>query len=137
MFAIHIFSMLFSLGIVSLADKEGFSWIRGKKEHLNSTKVAVYHWLTWAGLVTLIGSGILLALPRLNYLLSQPLFIMKMLFVLVLLINAILIGRLSHVATTQPFSSLTSKEIMPLVTSGAVSFVSWIGAVVLALVIFG
>lgn len=137
MFALHIFAMLFSLGVVSLADKEGFAWVRGKKEHLNPTKVALLHWSTWTGLIVLIISGVLLALPQLNYVLSQPLFIMKMLFVAVLLLNAILIGRLSHISTLQPFSSLTSKEIMPLVTSGAVSFVSWIGALILALVIFG
>jgi hypothetical protein len=137
MFALHVFAMLFSLTVVSLADKEALAWVRGKKTVLSPRRVAIFHWLTWAGLATLLISGIWLALPQLGYLLSQPLFVMKMLFVAVLLVNAVLIGRFSHTATARTFSTLTWDEALPLFTSGAVSFFAWIGAVVLALIIFG
>ncbi len=136
-FSVHIFSVIFSLCVVALADKQAFAWLRGKPAILNTKKVAVYHWLTWAGLVTTITSGFYLALPQIWYLLSQPIFIMKLLFVAILLINAILIGRFSHTATTRPYAELTWDETVPLFMSGALSFFGWAGALVLALVAFG
>jgi hypothetical protein len=137
MLAVHIFSVLFSLCIVMLADKAALGWLRGKPEVLSAEKVALYHWLTWAGLVVTIFSGLYIALPQLSYLLSQPLFIMKICFVAILLLNSIIIGRFSKIATMRSYKSLTWQETYPLVTSGALSFFGWTGAVVLALAVFG
>jgi hypothetical protein len=136
MLALHVLTVVFSLCVVFLADKEALFWILGRKTVLSVKTVAVYHWLTWAGLATLVLSGAYLALPQLSYLLSQPLFIMKLLFVAVLLLNAVLIGRFSHIATERAFSALTWHEMMPLLTSGAISFFGWTGAVILALALF-
>lgn len=137
MFSIHIFGLLFSLVIVTIADEQAFSWVTGKKSTLHPTGIRVLHWLTWVGLLTMIVSGTILALPMFGFVLAQPLFIMKMLFVAILFLNAILIGRFSHVATERAFATLSWDEAMPLLISGALSFMGWIGALVLALIVFG
>lgn len=133
----HIAFVLFSVGVIFLADKEGFAWIRGKKETLDPKRLRILHILTWTGLLLLIASGITLFLPRASFLLKEPFFIMKMLFVAVLIVNAFLIGRLMHVATVRPFRSLQLKEKIQLFASGAISTVSWAGAILAALYLFG
>jgi hypothetical protein len=137
MFATHIFAIIASLCVVALADEQAFAWVLGRKPILNARLITFYHVLTWAGLLVITVSGTMLALPQLSYLLTQPLFIMKMLFVLVLFLNAILIGRLSHVATARSFASITWSEAIPLFVSGALSSFSWAGALIVALILFG
>jgi len=136
MLTLHILSLIFSVCVVGFADKYALSWVTGKRPLLRERTLVTYHVLTWLGLLSLIVTGIFLALPMLGYLLSQPLFIMKVLFVGVLLVNAILIGRLSEIARTRTYASLSWGERMPLFTSGAVSVVSWSGALILALIVF-
>jgi len=137
MLTLHVLSVIFSFCVVIFSDKVGFSWIRGKKETLEHKTVQRLHVLTWIGLIALIITGVILFWPFKNYLLHQPLFIIKMLFVLALVINAFLIGRLMNVALERPFQSLTFSEIAPLMLSGAISIFSWFGALIVALVLFG
>jgi uncharacterized membrane protein len=134
--SIHIGATIFSLGMIALADKEAFAWMRGTKPMLGRRRMRLYHALMWAGLVALITSGILLFLPMGTYLLSQSLFIIKLFFVAILVVNAILIGRLMHIALTRSYASLTWQEKAPLFTSGAVSVFSWTGALAIALYLF-
>jgi hypothetical protein len=133
---VHIGLMIFCVGIIFLADKEGFAWVRGKKETLNPSRLRGLHYLMWIGLLSLIGTGIWMALPMYRYLLAEPLFIIKLLFVGILIANAILIGRLMHVATRKPFRELSWDERMPLFTSGVVSAFSWSFAIAIAFYIF-
>jgi hypothetical protein len=133
---IHVAAVFFSFGIILLADKQAFSWMRGKQLTLNARLLYFYHRLTWAGLFVLIATGTIMFWPRADYLLTQPLFIMKMLFVGILLVNAVLINRFMQTATTRPFSSLSGKEIAPLIASGAISTTAWVGAVLVAVTIF-
>ncbi|MES2014692.1 MAG: hypothetical protein V4437_02660 [Patescibacteria group bacterium] len=137
MTVLHITFVFFSVGVILLADKEGFAWIRGKKETLNPKRLHLLHVLTWTGLLALIASGAILFLPRAKFLLTEPLFIIKMLFVAVLVVNAFLIGRLMHVATVRSFRTLAFSEKIQLFVSGAISTVSWAGVIVLALYLFG
>ncbi|MEK7134772.1 MAG: hypothetical protein AAB805_00615 [Patescibacteria group bacterium] len=137
MLTLHIFSVIFSFCVIFLADKQGLAWIRGKKETLDPKWTRTLHQLAWAGLLALLATGAFLFWPRREYLLGQPLFAIKMLFVLALLINAILIGRLMHVATERPFRTLSFNERVPLFVSGAISLFSWLGALIAALVLFG
>lgn len=51
-----------------------------------------------------------------------------MAFVVTLICNGLVIGKLQHVATTKTFSSLTFTEKLPLFISGAVSTLAWVGA---------
>lgn len=133
----HIIFVLFSVGVIFFADKEGFAWIRGKKETLDPKRLHVLHVLMWTGLLLLIASGLTLFLPQAQFLLREPFFIMKMLFVVVLIVNAFLIGRLMHVATVRSFRSLALKEKIQLFASGAISTMSWAGAILIALYLFG
>lgn len=137
MLTLHIFSVIFSFCIIFLADKQGFAWIRGKKETLDPKRTRRLHVFTWIGLSSLLVTGAFLFWPLREYLVRQPLFGMKMLFVLALFINAVLIGRLMHVATERTFVSLSWEERIPLFVSGAISTFSWLGALIVALVLFG
>ena len=133
---IHVLTVFFSFGVILLADKQAFAWMRGKQMTLNANRLHLYHLLTWIGLGILIVTGGIMFWPRADYLLHQPLFIMKMLFVGMLVVNAVLIGRLMHVAVLRPFASLSKKELMPLMLSGAISMIGWMGAVLIAVTIF-
>ncbi len=136
MLVFHILSFGFVVGVTALADKEAFAWLRGKKQMLEPEALHSYHLLVWAGLLALIGSGLFLFYPMWEYLLGQPLFIIKLLFVAVLVVNGILIGRLQHVATIRPAAELPFKEKLPLFASGAVSFISWSFAAAIAFYLF-
>jgi hypothetical protein len=137
MFAIHVFAALFSFGTVMVADKAALAWVRGKRTLMNRAHVRTFHILTWGGLLALIISGAFLSLPMLGYLITQPLFIIKLLFVAVLIVNAFIIDRYADIATERPYESLSLDERLPLFVSGAVSGMSWVGALLLALVVFG
>lgn len=136
MFTLHILSLLFSLGLIASADNQAFAWIRGKKTTLNKKLMHRLHVCMWTGLLLLIGSGLMLFLPMASYLLTQPLFAVKMLFVAILVVNGILIGRLMETAVQRPFASLSRAEKLPLFTSGAVSTFSWACAVLVAFYLF-
>lgn len=136
MLTLHLLAAIFSFGVIWKADKEALSWVLGKKAVLNAHRLHYFHLLTWFGLGALIVTGTFLSYPMLGYLLSQKLFIMKLLFVVILLLNALLIGRLMEIPTTRAFASVSWKERMPLLLSGATSGISWFGALVLALTVF-
>jgi hypothetical protein len=133
---LHLLSMLFSVGVIFVADKEALAWFSGKRATLSHARVRALHALMWAGLLSLIGSGFLMFLPMAPYLLSQPLFIIKMLFVAILVVNAVLIGHLMDTALTRPRREVSVPELLPLMTSGAVSLLSWAAAILIAFYLF-
>ena len=134
--SLHIAAVIFSFGVIMLADKQAFSWIRGKQVTLDPKRLHLYHLLTWVGLLVLVVTGVIMLWPRADYLLRQPLLIMKMLFVGILLVNAILIGRLMNLAVMRSFASLSKRELIPLFASGAFSMIGWVGALVVAIAVF-
>ena len=136
MLFIHIFATGFALAVIVMSDKEAFDWMRGKKQMLDPLLLHRLHLLTWTALLALIVSGLILFYPQRTILLTNPLFIMKLLFVAILCVNGILIGRLMGIAQMRPFVSLTSREKMQLLVSGAASFISWAGAFVLGMILF-
>lgn len=125
-----------TLGVVVLlvlfADHQAFSWVMGHKETLNEKTLKKVHYLTLAGLVIMILSGATMAFYEWDYLVTVPAFFIKMAFVLALILNSFFIGKLMHVAIQKTFKSLSMKEKIPLLVSGAISTVSWIGAVICA-----
>jgi hypothetical protein len=133
---LHITAFGFVLGVSAISDKEAFAWMRGKKEILDAEKIHLYHRLVWLGLSVLIVSGVILMYPMRVYLLSQLFFVMKLLFVGVLIVNGVLIGRMSSLATEKPFASLTSHEKMALLASGVISSLSWMCVAGLAILVF-
>jgi len=136
MFIAHILSLIFSGCVIVVADHDGFLWFRGKKETLNPSRLELLHQLTWIGLVLLIVTGFFLFYPARDFLLKNPAFIIKMIFVALLLGNGFVIGKLSHIAKTKSFASLQKGEKAKLLLSGVISATSWIGATIAAFFLF-
>lgn len=125
---IHLFSLALTALVILYSDYQGFLYFRGKKQLLSKEFVTWSHRLVWAGLCAMLVTGALLLIPRFEYLIREPVFYIKMGFVLVLVVNAFAIGRLSHVATLRPFIELTKKERTTLLFSAALSGIGWVGA---------
>ena len=136
MFIAHMLSLIFSGCVIVVADHDGFLWFRGKKETLNASRVELLHQLTWIGLTLLVVTGFFLFYPARNFLLKNPVFAIKMIFVALLIGNGFIIGKLSRVAKTKSFVSLQKGEKAKLLISGAISATSWIGATIAAFFLF-
>ncbi|MBI5456622.1 hypothetical protein HY969_02680 [Candidatus Kaiserbacteria bacterium] len=144
MLVLHILSFGFVLGVTAIADKDAFAWLRGKKTTLEKKTLLTYHALIWLGLLALIWLGLLalivsgayLFYPMRLFLLTNLWFDVKLLFVGILVVNAILIGRLMNLALTKPFAALTGHEKLSLMVSGAVSVFSWFAAATIAIWMF-
>ncbi len=130
---IHLITLGLTILVILYSDHLAFQYFRGKRALLDGKSIRRIHYLVWSGLIGMIVSGIFLFIPMWEYLLGSPVFYIKMAFVLVLVINACVIGQISHVSSTRPFSELTDKEKRHLLTSGTVSFVCWIGAMTIGL----
>ncbi len=136
-FVIHLTSLAIAAGGVLIADHAGFSWIRGKVSTLSSLTLHRIHDAISYALSGLILSGLYLFWPMHEYLLSEPLFLLKLTFIAVLVINSIAIDKLMIVATKLPFASVSTKGKVVLLISGALSSLCWFGAGISALVLFG
>jgi hypothetical protein len=134
---LHIISVIGTGMAVFYADEQAFMWIVGKKQRLSARMVRVMHVIVGLGLAALILTGGLLFVDRSAYLLKNPTFLVKMIFVTALIINTFFVERLSHVATVHAFKDLTHQQRFPLFISGAVSLLSWIGAGICGLLISG
>lgn len=137
MLTVHLGTLALTLLVIIYTDHLGWQYFRGTKEVLDAKVVKALHYLVWAGLVFMIASGLYMAWPGLPFLVTMPLFLTKVAFVAVLVVNALFIGRFISVATTTPFAELTLKQRTPLMVSGVVSSVSWIGAILAAMFLFG
>ena len=136
-FLIHLASLAVAAVGVLIADKVGFSWIRGKVKTLHHRTLHLLHETLSYALTLLILSGLYLFWPMREYLLGQPFFLLKMGFVALLVINSIAIDKLMVVATKVPFANVSGKGKVVLFISGAFSFACWVGAGISALVVFG
>ena len=84
----------------------------------------------------MIVTGFALFWPTRHFLLTRPQFYVKMAFVVTLLANSFVIGKLKDTSTTRPCASLSTREKIPLFISGAVSTVSWLMATAAAFFLF-
>ncbi len=134
---LHLASLTLAIVGIALADKVAFAWMRGTTETIAPAKLLQLHWIVTIALSGLVVTGLLMFWPLRDYLTGQPEFWIKMVFVLALLINSFFIEHFMGKAATTPFSSLTQKEKIPLFISGAVSGASWVGAAVVAYLLFG
>lgn len=125
---LHLASLTYVAWNVVHADHLGFNWIRGKEQILDTLSVKKYHRGSWIGLGLMIVTGVILFFPMREFLLTRPQFYVKMAFVITLVCNGLVIGKLQHVATSRTFASLTFSEKLPLFISGAVSTLAWVGA---------
>lgn len=129
---IHLTFLAFSAFHIVQADHMGYIWMTGKVDTLPKEKVAKHHRYLWMGLCLMIISGLCLFWPVREYLLTRPQFYFKMAFVATLVSNGFIIGSLQHFAVERKFASLSFSEKLPLILSGAVSTISWIGAGIMA-----
>ena len=129
---IHLTAIACTLALVVTADIHGFLWLVGKIGTLPKKRMRRIHLLIWIGLSIIIVSGFCMFLTYKDYLLVLPAFKLKMFFVATLLINAFVIGKLAHIAYFKPFSALPASKRTPLLVSGFVSTMSWIGALIAA-----
>lgn len=132
MIYIHILILLATLAVILQADSLGFAWVRGKVSTLDAALVARLHRYVWFGLAGMIITGATLFLGDVQELQAKPTFWAKMAFVATLIINSFVINRLMTVATKKPYASLSSRERLPLLLSGAVSTIAWLGAIAMA-----
>lgn len=132
---VHLTLVLATAVLVIYSDKVGFSWVRGKVATLSKRKLEILHLAVGIGLTGILLTGGLMFLDRAEYLLSQPVFLAKMVFVASLVVNALFIGSLAKVASERSFASLTGKERIPLYISGGVSVLGWVSAITLGFIL--
>ncbi len=125
--ALHLLSLAFVAVVIIIADHDGYLYMRGKKAVLDATKVKRLHQLAWVGLGAMIVSGVGLIAKDPDVLADSG-FVVKMLMVAALIVNGVVIGQLSKVASVTPFVSLSTKQKLALLASGGVSISCWIGA---------
>lgn len=129
---LHIATALCLLATVLFSDLKALLWMRGKVNTLPYKLLVRLHQIVYGGLVVMLTTGLYMFWPVQSYLLTQPAFQLKMLFVFLLLINSILIGKHLRLASTSSFRELAAKQKFLLLFSGAVSFTSWVGALIAA-----
>lgn len=132
---LHVIAVFGSLIAVLYADYHGGRWFRGKVETLAQATVDRMHAAVSVGLAALLLTGGLMFIDRASYLLSQPVFIAKMGFVLALVINGFFIGRISRLATSSSFAALSPSQKRTVFISGAVSAIGWLGAISLGIIL--
>lgn len=129
---VHVSVAVALVCLILYTDSYAFSWIRGKRDTLDITRLKRLHHLMWIGLLLMIATGSLMFYPYREYLLAHPPFLTKAGLILTLVVNGFFIGKLLHVAAERPFSSLSVREKTPLFLSGAVSTSAWIGVIIAA-----
>ena len=134
---LHLITLAITAVAIVIADHDAFAYMRGKKETLSPRRVKTLHYSVWAGLLLMIITGGIMAYPVWRVLFSNTSFLIKMAFVGILFVNAIVIHFLSDLATKKPFAALSHKEKMFLMISGALSTIGWFGAAITAFIIFG
>ena len=128
---LHLATLALTALVILYSDHEGFLYMRQKKVTLSPVFVMWSHSLVWIGLLGMIITGIGLVLPAWEYYLGDPVFYVKMGFVLTLAVNGLFIGKLSHVATETPYALLDRDTKHTLMLSGALSATGWIGATII------
>ncbi len=137
MIILHILAISVTGLTVLYSDEQGLMWMLGKKELLDAKRIELLHTIVSIGLALVILTGGLMALRGLTYYLQNPVFLIKMGFVFVLIVNGLFIGKIASLATTRSFASLTSRERLPLLVSGAASVMGWAGALLAGLLLSG
>ena len=131
----HVVFVALTILVVLYSDEQGLVWLLGKKKTLSKKVVDTLHALVSIGLGGILLTGGLMFLDRADYLLAQPIFIAKMVFVAALVINAFFVGMLSRLATEKSYASLNTKERFRVFLSGGVSIFGWVGAAICGLIL--
>ena len=133
---VHVTALIFSVVGIFLADHQAFNWVLGKTPILDKKILLKYHHWVLLGLSLMIVTGATLFWPIREYLLHNFAFGIKMFFVAILVVNSFFIGKLMNVASEKPYSTLSGRERFPLILSGALSTIGWLGAFISANFLF-
>jgi hypothetical protein len=131
--SLHLLTLALTAIVILYSDHQGFLYFRGKKQILSKTFLEWSHTLVWIGLLLMITTGVLLTIPSWTYRLQDPIFFVKLGFVLILVVNAFAIGTLARKASETPFAALSKDEQRVLLLSGSLSFSGWVGAFVIGM----
>jgi len=137
MLTVHLTILGITALVIIFTDINGLLWLLGKKKTLPKKLFVWLHRFVWLGLFGMIATGIAMSYTYISALSLNKLFQGKMFFVLILIINAYLIGRHMELAFEKSFKELTKAEKTKLILSGLISTGSWIGAFVMAKLLFG
>ena len=128
---IHELILFSTLAVVACADVVGLLWVLGRFSTLNARLMNALHLLVYVGLGGMIVTGLTMFSRDSEYLLSNPVFLVKMVFVATLVVNSFLIGAHLKVASEKPFAALPRGEKWRFIVSGVVSGFCWVGAMLL------
>lgn len=126
---VHLGVVFATIFAVLYSDEQAFLWLLGKKERLSAETVRFLHAVVSMGLGLLIITGGLLYMRAPEAYLSNPTFLVKMAAVAALIINTYVIERLSPLAISRSYASLSDTERRTLFVSGAVSVAGWSTAI--------
>lgn len=129
---LHIAAVFSTLALVIIADIHGLLWVLGRLHTLPLQRMILLHRLVSAGLIITIIAGALMFVGYAPYLVTLWAFRIKMLFVLMLVVNAFVIKKHLHIAAQHPFADLPHTTKITLVASGIVSSAGWVGALIAA-----
>ena len=87
MIVFHVGFIIATVLVVLYADEQGLMWVLGRKPTLSHSRLKLLHTLVWIGLCGILTTGALLVWDGIAYYLTNPLFLAKMFFVLVLVLN--------------------------------------------------
>jgi uncharacterized membrane protein len=137
MILLHVGSIVLTLLFVVYADEQGLQYLRGKRKTLQRERVRALHRIVAAGLSVIIATGALMVYQDPAFYFGQATYWVKMCFVLVLVVNACVIGFLSRFAVVTPFQELAKRDQWMLLASGGVSAFSWVATILLGLSLSG
>lgn len=136
MISLHLFLVILTLFVVVYSDHKAFLWFTGKIKFMDNKITNICHKLALWGFLLICLSGFWLFWPMKDFLLSDKIFIWKMIFVVVLGINGLLIGKLSHYAIEKSFLELDRVSKIKLLFSGFLSTLGWVMSIILGYLIF-
>lgn len=126
----HVLAMIATLILVVISDVMALRWWYGWQETLSYQTMRNLHYAVASGLSISIVTGALMASSAFSYLLTQPAFVLKMVLVLLLAINALVIHGHLILATERSYSSLKPSERRKLLLSGGASTLGWMGVLI-------
>lgn len=127
---VHVTLISLTLLVVLFSDEVALEWLLGARDTISKQLANRLHLSVSAGLAGTIVSGSLLAWPRLDYLMQEPVFLIKMLFVVTLVVNAVLMRRLATRATQSRFADMPPQMRRGFYVIGGLSMICWMGAIV-------
>ncbi len=122
---VHISAFIINITAVVMADIAALLWASSVVARLPRRLMKALHYLVYIGLGVSIISGATMAYPLFSYLITEPIFQVKLAAVGALVINSFIIGRHIHLPVIYTFKELSWSDRRTLFLSGAISLGAW------------